>query len=379
MRLNNFLKSSGALVVYSEGVAYRPFLDPIVEEYAARGHAVAYVTSEKLDFRSAWVSPNIKNFYVGSGVKRIWFFQTLSAKVILMTMPDLETFHIKRSVHPVHYVYTQHSLNSLHMVYREGAFDAYDTIFAAGPHHCREVREIEQLRGTKVKNIIEQGYVLLDQYRELASAARARKAPDQLPEKKVVTVLVSPSWGPEGLLENYAEETVLPLIEAGMRVILRPHIRTLQLAGQKINPMIESLEGNPLFTLDLEPSAIDSFTQSDVMVSAWSGVSMEYALAFQKPVISIDVPRKNFNPQYSQIKSEPVEISIRDAIGLVVQPKDLHRLPQHVEDLLSQTEKWRERLEGVADKLLFNQGSAAKSAADALESLMASTHPEQSL
>jgi YidC/Oxa1 family membrane protein insertase len=263
------------------------------------------------------------------------------------------------------------------MVYREGAFDAYDTIFAAGPHHCSEVREIEQLRGTKAKTIIEQGYVLLDRYRELASEARARKSPDQVSEKKIITVLVSPSWGPEGLLENYAEETVLPLIGAGMRVILRPHIRTLQLAGQKINPMIESLEGNPLFTLDLEPSAIQSFRQSDVMVSAWSGVSLEYALAFQKPVISIDVPRKNFNPQYSQITSEPIEISIRDAIGLVVQAADLSRLPEHVEALLSQRETWRARLEGVADKLLFNQGSSAKSAADALEFIMDSTERDR--
>lgn len=373
MRLKKFLRSTDALVVYSEGAAYRPFLAPIVEEYASRGNAVAYVTSEKRDCKSPWVSPNVRNFYVGVGVKRIWFFQTLSAKAMLMTMPDLETFHIKRSVHPVHYVYTQHSLNSLHMVYREGAFDAYDTIFAAGPHHSLEVRELEKLRGTKVKNIVEQGYVLIDEQRQVAAQAGTTNSPEDSSNSKPITVLVAPSWGPEGLLENYAEETLLPLLEAGMQVILRPHIRTLQLAGETINPIIDSLEGNPLFSLDLGSSAIDSFTKSDVMISAWSGVSFEYALAFRKPVISIDVPRKNFNPQYSQIKSEPIEISMRDLLGLVVQPTDLHRLPKHVGDLLSQGEKWKQRLEGVGNQILFNQGSAAKSAAEALELIVEST------
>jgi YidC/Oxa1 family membrane protein insertase len=265
------------------------------------------------------------------------------------------------------------------MVYREGAFDAFDTIFAAGPHHSREVRELEKIRGTKVKNIVEQGYVLLDEQRQVAAQAGTTNSSEASSNGKPITVLVAPSWGPEGLLENYAEETLLPLLEAGMQVILRPHIRTLQLVGEKINPLIESLERNPLFSLDLEPSAIDSFTKSDVMVSAWSGVSLEYSLSVRKPVISIDVPRKNFNPQYSQIESEPIEISVRDSIGSVVQPADLHRLPEHVGDLMSQTAKWRQRLQDVADELLFHQGSAAKYAADALDLIMKSTEREQPL
>ena len=33
---------------------------------------------------------------------------------------------------------------SRHMVYREGAFDNYDTICATGPHHVKEIRAIEE-------------------------------------------------------------------------------------------------------------------------------------------------------------------------------------------------------------------------------------------
>jgi YidC/Oxa1 family membrane protein insertase len=372
VRLNNFLKSSGALVVYSEGVAYRPFLDPIVEEYAARGHAVAYVTSEKLDFRSAWVSPNIKNFYVGSGVKRIWFFQTLSAKVILMTMPDLATFHIKRSVNPVHYVYTQHSLNSLHMVYREGAFDAYDTIFAAGPHHAEEVRKLEHLRGTKIKNIVNQGYVLLDEQRKWALKSSVSDSQVEKAKERPITVLVAPSWGPQGLLENYAQETILPLLQAGMQVILRPHIRTLQLDGHRLESIIRPLRANPLFSVDLEPQAIGSFVRADVMVSAWSGAAFEFALSFRRPVVSVDVPRKIFNEHYTQVDSDPIEIAARDKLGITIDPKELSKLPILVKRLYLERDYWEHKLGDLTSGLVYNFGNAASSAASALERLMES-------
>lgn len=372
MRLKKFLRSTDALVVYSEGAAYRPFLAPIVEEYASRGNDVAYVTSEKRDCKSPWVSPNVRNFYVGVGVKRIWFFQTLSAKVILMTMPDLETFHIKRSVHPVHYVYTQHSLNSLHMVYREGAFDAYDTIFAAGPHHAKEVRKLEHLRGTKIKNIVNQGYVLLDEQRQWALQSSVSHSQVERAKQGPITVLVAPSWGPEGLLENYAKETILPLLKAGIRVILRPHIRTLQLDGQTLESIIRPLRANPLFSLDLEPQAIGSFVKADVMVSAWSGAAFEFALSFRKPVVSVDVPRKIFNEQYTQVDADPIEIAAREKLGKLIDPAELSKLPIVVKQLYLERDYWEHKLGDLASGLVYNLGEAASSAASALERLMES-------
>ena len=64
---------------------------------------------------------------------------------MIMTMPDLETFHIKRSKsHPVHYIYMFHSMVSTHLVYRKSAFDNYDTIFCVGEHHLDEIQNTEK-------------------------------------------------------------------------------------------------------------------------------------------------------------------------------------------------------------------------------------------
>ena len=63
----------------------------------------------------------------------------MDVDVVVMTMPDLNQFQIKRSRFSVHYVHVQHSLVSLHMIYRKGAFDHFDTVFCSY-HHIAEIR-----------------------------------------------------------------------------------------------------------------------------------------------------------------------------------------------------------------------------------------------
>lgn len=371
LRFSKFVKQSDPLAVYSEGLAYRSFLAPIVEEYASRGHKVAYVTSERGDCDLGWDSPNIENFYVGIGARRTWFFQTLSARVLLLTMPDLETFHLKRSVNPVHYVYSQHSLNSLHMVYREGAFDSYDSIFAAGPHHVAEVRALEKSRGTSKKVVLEQGYALLDQQilkaesfdSSLSSQASGLAAPKQ------TTVLLAPSWGPDGLIENHGLEVVRVLISAGLRVLFRPHIRTVQLANSIVLDILSEFESHENFVFDASPESFESFLEADVMISAWSGAAFEFAFAYGKPVVSVQVPRKAMNPTWADLGMEPFEERLLKEIGLVVKVTELTSVPNQIMELIAAPPS-RERLTDLRTELIFNVGKSKLVAADYLEGLM---------
>ena len=97
----------------------------------------------------------IKTFCIGDGPARTKFFLELKAKVLIMTMPDLETYHIKRSkVFPVHYVYLFHSMNSTHMEFQKNAFDHFDSIFCVGPYQIQEIRATEQLYNLKQKKLI---------------------------------------------------------------------------------------------------------------------------------------------------------------------------------------------------------------------------------
>jgi len=123
---------------------------------------VCYITSDKDDPGLLIEHPDYRSFKIDEGFIRNWLFENIETDVMVMTMPDLHQYQVKRSKHKVHYVYIQHSLVSLHMVYREGAFDYYDTVFCAGPHHIQEIRAMEAVYNLSPKNLVEHGYGRLD-------------------------------------------------------------------------------------------------------------------------------------------------------------------------------------------------------------------------
>ncbi len=225
-----------------------------------------------------------------------------------MTMPDLHKFQVKRSRHNVHCVYVQHSLVSLHMIYWRGAFDHYDTICVAGPHHIAEIRAIEAKYNLSRKHLVELGYSRLDSLRETARKYPKPRKVDQRAHKKI---LIAPSWGAEGVIESgLGKNLVAQLLELEHEVILRPHPQTIKFARAKVDEIKNQHKGNPHFTFENSVAGQESLHQSDIMVSGWSGAAFEYAFALNKPVVFCDVPRKINNPNYQDIESDPLEVSL---------------------------------------------------------------------
>ena len=84
---------------------------------------------------------NKKNtFYIGSGSIRTILFKTINAKALIMTLPEIDCYYLKKSIHKnVKYIYVFHSIFSSHRIYSEMAFDNYDTILCVGNFHLNEV------------------------------------------------------------------------------------------------------------------------------------------------------------------------------------------------------------------------------------------------
>ena len=104
--LERFDKSSDedrSIVFYVENEHYTIYLKSLIETLVNEyGLKVSYVTSSKTDPLLKSTNKNISSFYIGDGVVRTKFFLNLKAKILIMTMPDLETFHIKKSkVYPI--------------------------------------------------------------------------------------------------------------------------------------------------------------------------------------------------------------------------------------------------------------------------------------
>ena len=110
--------------------------------------------------------------------------------------------------------------------------------------------------------------------------------------------------------------------------------------------------------------------QTSLMISDWSGVAMEYAYGFEKPVLFIDLPRKINNPRYSELELEPIEISVRNEIGKVVHQEKIPELPTYITNLLSKDSGLISNIRSSRAKHVFNQGKSASIGANFIEEIM---------
>ena len=343
-----------SIVFYAENAGSIVHLQPLIDELTeSLEREICYITSNRSDPILTIKNNKIHAFYIGNGTARIKLFLSLKADVLVMDMPDLETFHIKRSkTHPVHYVYVFHSMFSVHSYLRKGAIDHFDTIFCVGPHHVKEIQTAEDVYGLKAKNLIEYGYGHLDTLLKETSTPKQQIPIDD--GKK--HIIVAPSFGVNSLLETKSLEIIKILLDAQYHVTVRPHPITTRKSPHIIKRIQDKFQSNSDFILETDTSSYDSFYTSDCMISDWSGVSMEYAFALDRPVIFVDVPKKINNPDFEDIRCEPIEISIRTEIGDVISPNQLDELPKKINSLFENLEKFRKRIHEVRLKTVFNIG-----------------------
>ena len=341
------------LTFYSEGKNYWGYLEPLVTKVLALSDVpVCYISSDADDPGLLLEHPNCRKFVIDEGHVRDWLFSNIETDVFVMTMPDLHQYQVKRSGHAVHYVYVQHSLVSLHMVYRKGAFDHYDTIFCAGSHHMKEIRAMEAEFNLRPKQLVEHGYGRLD---TLLSQSRDRHV-REIPDASRRHILIAPSWGPEGMIESGIGESIVDhLLRRQFRVTLRPHPQTLKFARHKVNAILTRHGGDPLFTHELNIVGQDSLHDSDVMISDWSGAALEYMLALKKPVLYVDVPMKVNNAEYRRIAMEPLESMLRKTERSdILELHEVHRVAEKIEELLNRSAV----TDFEGDKVVFNPGES---------------------
>ena len=359
-RFNKLDKRDRSFVFYLENesdfIFFKPIVEKLTQEYDTK---ICYVTSSKTDPMLNCNNKNILSFYVGDGVARSNFFINLKATIMVMTMPDLETFHIKRSkVYPVHYVYIFHSLCSTHYIYRKTAFDKFDTIFCTGNYQIIEIQERERKFNLGEKKLVKHGYGRLDTLIDETRSTDNRKSASN---NKVI--LIAPSWGANGLIETKGQEIISILLDSGFDVILRPHPMTIKKSNKVVQKIEKEFKDNLNFKLETDIRNTESFFLCDCMISDWSGVAIEYAFAFEKPIFYVDTPQKINNPEYDQIDLVPLEEKIRSQIGEVISLSELSLIPSKINQFLQSQNKFKEKIQKSREETVFNVGNSGEQGA----------------
>ena len=352
----NLSESQRSIVFYAENKASINHFNSLIHELTENMNLdICYVTSVKDDPIHENLNPKIRSFYIGDGTVRTKFFLGLKAKILIMDMPDLETYHIKRSkIYPVHYIYIFHSIFSVHSYLRKGAVDNYDTIFCVGPHHKNEIQETEKIYNLKPKNLISFGFPRLDTL--LNEKQNYSKIFDTNNDN---LILLTPSYGKNNLLEICGFELIKILLESNFKVLLRPHFKILKDSKKLISKILDEFGNNPNFSLENGVIPSKLFHSSICMISDWSGISFEYAFTFERPVIFIDVPKKILNPNFHDISLEPIEISYRDKIGFVVSPHELKTIPDLIYKSKNNDLSIIESIKKIRSRTIYNLGESA--------------------
>jgi YidC/Oxa1 family membrane protein insertase len=333
---NNLPSESRKIVFYAEDSQSQNFLLDLVKEILLKfNYKVSYLTSDPNDsiFIEAKKNPNLHVFYIGTGIVRTIAFLNLKADLCIMTMPDLESFHLKKSkVFSVHYLYIFHALLSTHSIYRYGAFDSYDTIFCTGNQQMVEIRETEKKYNLPKKNLYKDGY------RPLEFLINENK----FHQKKANTglkILIAPTWGENNIFNFCMNELIENLVTAEHQVYLRPHPMTIRDDYKKIDDIKKIFSNKENFFLQENHTNRDILFESDILITDWSGIGIEYGLGLLKPVIYIDIPKKNLNHESNKINITPIESKIRNEIGALVKIDDIHKIDKIIKEVIVKQKK----------------------------------------
>ena len=363
-KFNKLNDKQRSIVFYAENKAsmnhFRLLISELTKE---RNFQICYVTSVKNDPILSINDKNILAFYIGDGIVRTKFFLELKAKILIMDTPDLDSFHIKRSkIFPVHYIYIFHSMFSVHSYLRKGAVDHYDTIFCVGEHHKREILETEKIYGLKPKKLVDYGFGRLDTLlRERNNFKKEKLNTENL-------IIIAPTYGDNNLLKICGVKLIETLLDSNFKVLLRPHFRIFKESKDVIRIIRDKFQNNNNFLLEEGIIKPEIFHSSRCMISDWSGISLEYAFIFERPIIYIDVPKKELNAEVDKISLQPIEVSIREEIGYLVDPNNLTEIPNIISKI--NDESRAEQIRDIRSKTVFNIDKSASIGADYITKIL---------
>lgn len=343
------------LVFYSERSGFYKYYEAIIQYLLKKTNVVIhYVTHDPDDaiFALAQQQPRIRPYYIGVK-KLITLMMKMDADIVVMTTPDLENYYIKRSLvrKDIEYIYVPHDAYSTHIGFHEHAFDHFDTVFCVGPHAVKELRAMESLYGTKPKTLVEFGYPLLE---KLAAAYQDR--PKKNRSKK--QILIAPSWQEDNLLDSCIDPLIEALYTKEHHLIVRPHPEYIK----RYRPKLEALTAKyrdkvgECLTFELDFSSNSSIYESDLLITDWSGISLEFSFATLQPSLFINTKRKIENPNYEKVGIVPQEIQLRSQLGIALEKSELDKIAETVRILMG-SQEYADRIRDIRDQYFYHFNS----------------------
>lgn len=346
----------------------------------SRNHEVAFYSSHFIDetwirttakecntcgidvaiFSGNSLPEKIKNFYKSIGIK---FYDNananeVTANIIVTATSGIDKDYFKRR--PKALIHMPHSICSLHMIYPEGTFDGYDYLFAVGPHHDTEMKEIAKRRS--LENFVQTmpcGYGKMDLLIEESHHHNKHKNG---------TILLAPSWGHLNILESIGYDLCRRILESGYKLIVRPHPMFFIEKKDFMKSFLETFASYDGFTIETSMDLGHGVFTAEILITDYSGIAQEFSALSKNPVIFVDVPTKVLNPRWKDLEITPIELASRGIIGPLAAPNSKDVLLK-IEDSLKNKGFWQSNAKQFYKQYL-HEGKCSSNSAQFIQTIL---------
>ncbi len=276
---------------------------------------ILLISFEKIDFKFK----NVSKFTFSTNFFREIVFLTLRLKYLYSSTPGLNfTLFKKSKFSKCKYIYLQHSLCSMTMIYSENAFKAFDGVQAVTNYQFEEFYEIKKKNKLKFK-IFKSNYLFLRE--------KARNCNSEIKKN----ILIAPTWNTNFFSYGFHKKLSNLLKNNNISFDLRPH--PMSIKNEEIN-----LDELNKLEIDINNDPNLNFFEYQVLISDWSGLFIEFYV-LNKKVLLIDSDKKVLNEQYMSLKNQPAEIRLREKLFKNFSFDNLENIIPEIKKLIQENTK----------------------------------------
>ena len=345
--------------IFTDSKRYLTIFKPICDEMEKRGEKLVYLTAEKDDPLLNEKYEHVRTEFLGEGNRAYARMNMLKADIVLSTTPGLDVYQWKGSGDVKWYAHVLHAAGDVTM-YRMFGIDYYDAMLLSGDFQIKQVRDLEALRGLPEKEAKLVGIPHMDALRK-----RLLETGDSSSKEHETTILLAPSWGPSSILNKYGKKMIDELIATGYKIIIRPHPQTFVSEKEMIEPLMKAYPESDKLKWDRNIDNFDTLNQSDILISDFSGVILDYALVFDRPVIFAETSFDNGIYDSWWLKEREWIFETLDKIGIRLTSENMKNIKELINTGLTDTRLKEERDKARAESWAY-MGKSVENIADYL-------------
>jgi len=164
-------------------------------------------------------------------------------------------------------------------------------------------------------------------------------------------------------------ELIKILLDEGCQVFVRPHRDSRDYISKKMDQIKNNYLSNKNFYWLEGESSNKYLIRSQILITDWSGAAFSFSFGLGRPVISVDLPPKINNLEYKKFINEPFEITMREKIGLVINPDRIENITKIVHDIKTNYRFYSKNIIEPRNNYIYNFGKSAEKGAQYLAKL----------